>query len=352
MAKAPGNRLTTQQREAIGSTAGIALNISQLARKFKCTPETIQHWRKIGLDANPDYSDASGRGRDPAITQPTRDLIRKNARKGMQARKISQGLKQRNVPCSSTSSVLRVLHSGRRPLYYTPVQRGKVLSEVNKSKRLEFCKGHLHSQFRTWVFTDAKDVYLYKDKNGNLQWRWQELNSAPKGLGGSPWHFRFYAAIAYGHKSKLYFVPPTPKEGTRQRRSTAEHTAQTYVDMLGELRQEVEAWYAGGRRYRILHDNAPQHTAQLTRDYISVSALPMLEDYPPQAWDINVIENVWGVLNNNLQGCKARGTSGWLRAIKKAWDEIDISTANALVGGVGERLQKIVEAGGAWVKHH
>jgi hypothetical protein len=281
-----------------------------------------------------------------------KNLIRKNARKGKQATKISRGLKQRTIPGSSTSSVLRVLHSGARPLYYTPVQRGKVLSEVNKGKRLDFCLGHLRSQFRTWVFTDAKDVYLYEDKNGNLQWKWHELNSTPKGLGGSPWHFRFYAAVSHGHKSELYFVPPTPKEGTRQRRSTDEHTAQTYVAMLRELRQEVEAWYVGGKRYVILQVNAPQHTAQLTKDYIYMSALPVLEDYPPQSWDINIIENVWGVLNNNLQGCKARGTSGWLTAIKKAWEKIDTTTIDALVGGVGARLQKIVDAGGAWVKHH
>ena len=52
-----------------------------------------------------------------------------------------------------------------------------------------------------------------------------------------------------------------------------------------------------------------------------------------------------------MQG-KAWGTSGWLRAIKKDLEETDIATINALEGGVGECLQKIVLAEGAWVKHH
>jgi hypothetical protein len=47
-----------------------------------------------------------------------------------------------------------------------------------------------------------------------------------------------------GISQEPYFVPPTLKEGSRQCMSTEEHTAQTFVDMHGELRKEVEAWYA------------------------------------------------------------------------------------------------------------
>jgi hypothetical protein len=61
-------------------------------------------------------------------------------------------------------------------LYYMLIERGKVPSEVNKGERLVSSTGHLCSQFWTWVFTDAKDMYLYEDKNGNLQWKWWELN--------------------------------------------------------------------------------------------------------------------------------------------------------------------------------
>jgi hypothetical protein len=164
--------------------------------------------------------------------------------------------------------------------------------------------------------------------------------------------FRFYAAVAHGRKSKLYFVPPSPLPGTRAHRSNTPYTAKHYVDMLKELRKEVEAWFPPPKPYRLVQDNATQHTAKETRDYISGTSLKVLEDWPPQAWDLNVIENVWGVLNAKLLGAKATSSDGWRKAIEAAWKKIDISTINKLVEGVGQRIKKVIDADGAWVPHH
>jgi hypothetical protein len=41
-----------------------------------------------------------------------------------------------------------------------------------------------------------------------------------------------------------------------------------------------------------------------------------------------------------------------LRAIKKAWEEIDTAISDAQVRDVGKRMKEIVDAEGTWVKHH
>jgi hypothetical protein len=39
-----------------------------------------------------------------------------------------------------------------------------------------------------------------------------------KRVRGTPWVFFVYAAVAKGHKSKIYFVPPSGPAGTKARK--------------------------------------------------------------------------------------------------------------------------------------
>ena len=193
---------------------------------------------------------------------------------------------------------------------------------------------------------------MYKDKRGNLQWAWQDINTPWSRGGASPWVFRFYAAVAHGHKSKLYFVPPTPIPETKHRTCKQPDTAERYVEMLTHLRKQFEAWLPTPHTYKMVQDNAKQHTARVTQVFINDTNLHLVEDWPPQSWDLNIIENVWGVLNNCLKGAKSTTSDGWLAAIEDAWASIDITTINALVEGMGERMQAVMDADGQWVPHH
>lgn len=239
-----------------------------------------------------------------------------------------------------------------KPVFHLPTNRGKTLSAVNKKKRLDFAQLHIGSDYKTWVFTDAKDLYLYEGKAGELRFAWQELNTEWKASGGALWHFRFYAAVAYGNKSKLYFVPPTPEEGSKLRHSSGKHTAATYIKVLQLLQNEVNQWFpdnATGHRYSMIQDNAPQHTANRTKRFIRNNKLPLLADWPAQSWDLNIIEDVWGVLNEKLAVVKSTDSDGWRAAIEKAWGEIDVTTVGTLVDGVSSRMEAVVASKGRWV---
>jgi hypothetical protein len=80
--------------------------------------------------------------------------------------------------------------------------------------------------------------------------------------------------------------------------------------------------------------------------------LPMLSDFPAQSWDLNIIENVWGVMRLKLEGVRAKTSSTWRAAIINAWEHVDQSTINQLVDGVPARMQAIIDAEGQWVPHH
>lgn len=80
--------------------------------------------------------------------------------------------------------------------------------------------------------------------------------------------------------------------------------------------------------------------------------LPMLYDFPAQSWDLNIIENVWGVMVQKLQGVRAKTSSTWRAAIINAWEQVEQSTINKLVDGLHARMQKVLGAEGKWVSHH
>jgi hypothetical protein len=76
---------------------------------------------------------------------------------------------------------------------------------------------------------------------------------------------------------------------------------------------------------------------------------PLRENYPAQSYDINVIQNVWVVLNNKMLGAHARSTEGWRKAIEEAWNEVEQGTIDKLVAQLPTRMQKIIDKDGNWL---
>lgn len=167
---------------------------------------------------------------------------------------------------------------------------------------------------------------------------------------GNPWKFAFYAAVAHGHKSKLYFVPPSPEKGSKARRSKETLTSAHFKKTITELKKEITAWYPRGKGYFVLMDRATPHTSFQSQAHLAALKLPLKKDFPPQSWDINVIENVWGAFWQRFQGKHASSTAGWRQKIREAWDEVEQSTINKLVAQVPGRMQEIIDADGAWIR--
>jgi hypothetical protein len=80
----------------------------------------------------------------------------------------------------------------------------------------------------------------------------------------------------------------------------------------------VEVWFPPPHHYQVVQANASQHTVGVTKDNISSTGLKVVKGGPPQAWDLDIIENVWGAVNNNLCGVKATSSDGWRKAIEVA----------------------------------
>jgi transposase len=348
-------RLTVQQRTEIGESANGTKSIAQLARQLKVSEPTIKRWQEEGLKPRPNYSDRPGRGRKRIFNTEQVGVIKGWARKGAFVKKIAEDAHRRFNTKASKSTIHRVLKSGRYPLVFAPVRRAKQLSQANKVERKAWCGASKGCHVGKWVFVNAKDLFLYYGDDKNLKMAWQDIGCPPKPMPHNPWQFRFYGAVSKGHKcTTLFFVPPSPTVGTKQHKSKLSFDAECFKGVLDWLRGELDVWYplGSGHAPQVVMDHASQHTAKISKVHIHELDIKLVEGYPPQSWDINIIENVWGMLANNMVGAKEKTSKGWYARIEQAWSQIKQSSIDKLVDGFHDRMEAIHAVGGAWVPHH
>lgn len=334
--------LTVEQRATIGAEAFNNPCIAALARRYKCQRNSIVHWLEQGKKPHPNYCIAAGRGRKPVLSKAERTRVRKLAHATKPATKIRTRINGNRKCQVSLSTIRRCIKSGRFDVKWLPLTRPKALSDTNKQLRLQFCTSNPRPAVNTWVFLDAKLLYLYTDGTPCVHYCWQRVGEKPPVHANEhPTVFMFYGAVARGHKSRLYFVPPTPEIGSRRKKNKENFCSRHFVEMLGHLQVEINEWFPDGR-YAIIRDHASQHTSAESTAAIKQMGLNVKADYPPQSWDFNIIENVWGVLDQNLQGRRPVTNDGWRAAIQHAWDAVDITTINKLVTHVKGRMADAV----------
>lgn len=81
---------------------------------------------------------------------------------------------------------------------------------------------------------------------------------------------------------------------------------------------------------------------------MTTANIPILEGFPPQSWDLNVIENCWGMLMQKFEGRRPRTLRGFKAVVREAWDQIPQSSINKLVDSWDQRVRAVVQNDGAW----
>ena len=97
----------------------------------------------------------------------------------------------------------------------------------------------------------------------------------------------------------------------------------------------------------LMHDNAPPHTALITRDHLQnlgISVLPWPSKYP----DLNPIEHIWDELERRLQARQNRPNNvAELRlALVEEWNAIPRERVRRVICSMRRRCQAVVAAAG------
>ena len=312
------------------------LTEAELTRKYKVNRHVVARWVLEGSLEEPCWEDKRRSGRPSTVSQPLKNKIRRLADQGLTSTGIRDRLLHGQSQAPSSSTIIRTLHSGRSPRFWKPVIPVAKLRRQNVEKRIAFARTHLHDDPENWVFIDAIGLTLTAAQCKNAKFSWQRLDhrrSRPQFQHGQ--HFHVYGAV-----SKLGIMPLVALEANK---------SITAAVFQGKVLSKVHAFYskkvgatAGG--YKLVMDNAPAHKAKSTLQFIRDHDIPWLSDFPPQAPDLNIIENAWAMLKDALDRSVLKTSrQQLLKQIETAWRKaVTPGRVNNLVRSFHNRCQLVI----------
>jgi transposase len=308
---------------------------------FSVSRGAAAHWVKAFREGRKGLGDAPRSGRPRKIPAGLANKLRKKTSRS-NARKALEQMPELDV---SLRTAQRNAHRGRQDLQYKKAQHVKHLRAANAKQRLDWCLANEQPSPHPIVFVDAKYCYMRPGAGLECSMRWvkaDEIADLPAEGGGTLLHF--YAAVAHGHKSSIVFVPPTPGLAPKGVGLTAAHFQTAFKLLYSQMKQ----WY-GGALFTVIMDRAKPHTAISTQKWLASSGVTEVDSsFPAQSWDLNMIENCWGMLSGKLVGRRARSLRGYKRVIHQGWEAVQQVHIDTTIALFQERKQACIANRGEW----
>jgi DDE superfamily endonuclease/Transposase len=214
-----------------------------------------------------------------------------------------------------------------------------VLSNINRQKRIDFCRLMLQktdSELNSIWFSDETivksrpngEVVFYRASPGQ---EYFEPSNGPSGK----------SVMFWGVISMAAYGPLVVVQGA--------NTAETYIETLKEyLLPEIAV---STTPVIFQQDNAAIHKTAAVLSFLAENNIETLE-WPPQSPDLSPIENIWNVMKMKMKALRPRPrTHANMRdACLQIWSELDDDIRRNLLNGFKGRLEKCLAANGQIIK--
>ena len=97
---------------------------------------------------------------------------------------------------------------------------------------------------------------------------------------------------------------------------------------------------------KLQQDNAPAHNSILSKTWFSENGLEILENWPPNSPDINIIENVWSLLKKRVFQRHPKNIEELWPFCQEEFESIPLEYIQNLYSSIRGRLNKIVQCNG------
>ena len=317
-----GSRLSENEKCQIHYLKGLNKSNRQIAKQLgRCHAVVNEYW-----SCPERYCMKNNGGRPPSLTDRSKRQIRNKAwNKSISCSDIKKEL---SLHCP-TSTILRCLNTDVN-LVRRKYQMVPPLTKKNRLKRLDFARRNLYTDWKSVCFSDEKRWSL-DGPDGNMSY-WHD-NRSPKltkvkrqsGGGG----VMVWGAFCYGKKTTIAFMK-------------GNWNAQKYQEILEEYLLPIKDSFE-----IFQHDNAPVHTAKTTLEFLEVNEIELLE-WPPYSPDLNPIENLWGILTQDVYraGRQYSSVTNLKDAIIKAWENLDQELLQRLINSMSSRIDNCISEHG------
>jgi hypothetical protein len=106
------------------------------------------------------------------------------------------------------------------------------------------------------------------------------------------------------------------------------------------------------RRGQILQqDGAPSHTSASTSKFLKAKKVKVLQDWPTQSPDMNIIEHVWGKMKEEALKMKPKNLDELWESCKNAFFAIPDDFINKLFESLPRRMDAVLQAHGSHTQY-
>ncbi|KAH9135181.1 hypothetical protein AeRB84_019305 [Aphanomyces euteiches] len=191
------------------------------------------------------------------------------------------------------------------------------------------------------VFSDEKKFNL--DGPDGCQYYWYDLRREPETYskrvvgGGS---VMVWAAVCAKGKSSLAIL-----RGKQDSNNYCETLSKYLLPFLTELQENHDI-----PEPIFQHDNASIHSSRATTSFLEGANIMALV-WPAKSPDLNVIENVWGVLARSVyrNGRQFSSKEELEAQILKSWEQVSVSYLETLVNDMPTRMAEVVIRAGSGI---
>ena len=254
-------------------------------------------------------------------------------------RRVKRKLGEEGINVCKDTIRQRALENARK---YKKKPSKPLLTPAQKEKRLKFAKRELkkgatkHS--KQYVFEDESLFEGLTTSPG--QWVPRDEEPPPKPRVAHPPKVMVAGAISWFGKTSLIRIAKGVKMGADEYISTLEE------GIVPDI-QEI----AGNEPWVLAHDGAPSHRAKKTQKWLKDGGFSALSGWPPNSPDLNPIENIWGIMKEEIQRQEPKTEEETWLAARRSWDAISLEYVRRLLGSWGRRLSAVVKSQGGHTKY-
>ncbi|KAF0727040.1 hypothetical protein Ae201684P_015816 [Aphanomyces euteiches] len=179
------------------------------------------------------------------------------------------------------------------------------------------------------------------DGPDGCQYYWHDIRREPEKfskrvLGGGS--VVVWAAVAANGKSKIAIL-----EGKQDSSKYIETLKEFLLPFVEEVRPKMAPMMPVFQQ-----DGASIHTTGVTKAFLQDQRLSVME-WPAKSPDLNIIENVWGLLARSVyeDGRQFDSRASLIQQIQKCWDQIGMSYLQRLVDDMPTRIAEVILKKGA-----
>lgn len=235
----------------------------------------------------------------------------------------------------STRTIRRVLEKTEY-LTYSKMRRGPWSDERVKKHRLEWAQ-HCEETDQEWntvIFSDEKKFNLDGPDGFNYYWhdlRKDNIRFSKRHSGGG-------GIMFWGGIGALGSTPLVKVEGTLNSVKYQSILKDNLIPCTSRI---------SGPKYRFQQDGASCHRSQATRSWLRRSNIDVL-DWPPYSPDMNIIENLWGIMARKVypDGKVYLSLDALEAACRNCWSEITQDYITSLFDSMPRRINELVQSKG------